>query len=79
MTIGDDFIHNFETLLRAAKNKDLALMQCTNKLTNAPVIVICAVMQTNDEYQFVPLAKLFEGDPYEELDPPDPDAAPYPH
>lgn len=61
---------NFETLERAFKHGDVALMECTDAVTGKPVIAICAVNTINGEYEFSPLAKMFDGNPYEELNPP---------
>ena len=61
---------NFETLKKAFKNKAVALMECTDAVTGKPVIAICAVNIVNGEYQFSPFAKMFDGNPYEELNPP---------
>ena len=61
---------NFETLERAFKHGDVALMECTDAVTGKPVIAICAVNTVNGEYEFSPLAKMFDGNPYEELNPP---------
>lgn len=61
---------NLKTLQRASNNGDLALMECTDKTTGKPVIAICAVSRKNGEYSFSPLAKMFDGDPYLEIDPP---------
>ena len=62
---------NFETLRRACKNDDLALVDCQDKTTGKPVRVLCA-MQTEDdgEISMIPLARLFDGNPYDELNPP---------
>jgi hypothetical protein len=50
-------------------------MECKDKATGKPVVVICAVWIDEDikekMYHFTPLAKMFEGNPYEELIPPD--------
>lgn len=61
---------NFETLERAFKHGDVALMECTDAVTGKPVIAICAVNTVNGEYEFSPLAKMFDWNPYEELNPP---------
>ena len=70
MTIQEGYVKNFETLKRATNNGDLALMECTDKATGRPVITVCAVQFVEGEYEIVPLAKMFDGNPYEELDPP---------
>ena len=61
---------NFETLKKAFKNKAVALMECTDAETGKPVITVCAVNIVNGEYEFIPLAKMFDGNPFEELLPP---------
>lgn len=51
-------------------------MECTEKATGKRVAVICAFSdppnndQRQDEYIILPLAKMFDGDPYQELNPP---------
>lgn len=65
--------HNFETLLRAADNGDLCLLECTDWATGKPVMAVCAVQQDDDELMFVPIAKLFDGNPYKEIAPPSTD------
>ena len=63
--------HNFDTLVLAAKNDDLALMECTDAVTGEVVITICVVIELcTGEVDFMPVAKLFNGNPYEELNPP---------
>jgi hypothetical protein len=61
--------NNFETLKQAAINGDLALMECHCSATGKPVMVLCAVNHSRDEFEFVPVAKLFDGNPYEEVIP----------
>jgi len=63
----------FETLQAAFRNGDVALMECQDKTTGKYVAVIVAVNRVDGEFEFVPFAKLFDGDPYEEVNPPDPD------
>lgn len=60
---------NFETLKKAAANGDLALMECHCSSTGKPVMVVCAVNRFQDEFEFVPVARLFDGNPYEEVIP----------
>jgi hypothetical protein len=68
---------NFETLTKAFDNNNVCLMECIDKVTKKPVQVICMVnvikdpnMIVKDEYEFVPVAKMFSGNPYEEVSPP---------
>ena len=63
---------NFDTLFAAAQNGDLALVECTDKATGNVVIAVCAVVTyENGTTDIVPLAKMFDGSPYDELNPPD--------
>ena len=62
---------NLETLCRAAERGDICVMECTDRNTRQPVNVICAVNRGRDgSCEMVPIAKLFDGSPYDELDPP---------
>jgi hypothetical protein len=62
---------NFETLQRAAGNGDLALIETTDKATGKYVAVVAAVWRNEvGEYEIVPIARLFAGNPYDELNPP---------
>lgn len=70
MAIKTGYQINFQTLLRAAKAGDLAIMECTDKKTGKPVITVCCVSYEGNEYDFTPIAKMFDGNPYEELEPP---------
>jgi hypothetical protein len=67
-------VANFATLRRACKAGDLALLDCRDKRTGQAVRVIVAVQrETDGDYTFVPLARMFDGNPYDELDPPNPE------
>jgi hypothetical protein len=74
MAILEGYKKNFETLQKAADNGDLALMECTDRKTGQIVNVVCAVERhpetPEEEYHMIPLAKMFDGNPYEELNPP---------
>jgi hypothetical protein len=64
---------NFHTMLRAAADGQLALMQCTDAVTGEPVMVVCMVNATDDEsgdVEMVPVAHMFAGNPYDGLLPP---------
>lgn len=65
---------NFNTLELAFYRGDICLMECTDKKTGEPIPVICAISKTKDDpkddVNLVPLAKMFLGNPYEEVDPP---------
>ena len=70
MAIPEAYSNNFETLQRAQDNGDLALVECTDAKTGKLVYTVCAMQSDGDGYLMVPLAKLFDGDSYEELVPP---------
>ena len=70
MAIKPGYITNFHTMLRAAAAGHLSLMECTDVATGKPVIVVCMVSKSGDEIVMVPVAKMFDGDPYKELAPP---------
>jgi len=60
--------HNFETLKRAFANGDVCLMECKDKATGKEVAVVCGVQRSGDGMiDMVPMAKLFDGNPYEQL------------
>ena len=60
-----------QTLMRAAENGDLALMECADAESGAPRYVICAVGRNGGEYLFTPFGHLAEGNPYEAYQPPE--------
>lgn len=61
---------NFTTIQKAVKAGDVALLECTDKHTGELINVLCAVNFQGGEYHMVPLAKLFTGNPYDEVLPP---------
>jgi hypothetical protein len=70
MSIPDHARTNFDTLLRAASNGHLALMECTDAITGEPRYVICAVGREGTDYLFTPFGHLAEGNPYDAYLPP---------
>lgn len=64
---------NFDTLQSAFQNGDVALLECQLKTTGESVAVIVAVNRDGEEFGFAPFAMMFNGNPYEMLNPPDPD------
>lgn len=73
MAIAKSYKANFETLLKTMANGDTLLMECKDAKTGKLVVVVCAYYQDakTEEIVTVPLAKLFDGNPYEELIPPE--------
>lgn len=73
MAIPEGHKANFHTMQQAAEHEQLALMECTRKADGEKIYVICAVNWypgAKEEYEFIPLAKLFDGNPYDEVLPP---------
>ena len=70
MSIAKGYTANFKTLATAFEENDVCLLECTDRATGKPVVVICATEWHGDECQFIPFAKMFDGNPYDELDPP---------
>jgi hypothetical protein len=70
MSIPDHARANFQTLLRAATNGNLALMECTNAVTGEPRYVICAVGRDSADFLFAPFGHLADGNPYDAYLPP---------
>lgn len=64
---------NFKTLQSACKAGRLAVLDCQDAKTGKSVPVIVALNAHGKEYEFVPLARMFVGNPYEELKPPNPE------
>ena len=74
MAIPDYARDNFNTLMRAADDGNLALMECTDARTGEPRYVLCAVHRDGTEYAFTPFGHLAGENPYDLYVPPAPDA-----
>lgn len=73
MSIPSHARSNFQTLLRAAADGNLALMECLDAQSGSPRYVICAVGRDGANYVFTPFGHLADGNPYDAYLPPDPD------
>lgn len=73
MAIPDYARANFNTLLRAAGDGNLALMECADAVTGEKRYVIAAVGRDGGDYVFTPFGHLADGNPYDAYLPPDPD------
>ena len=61
----------FKTIQRAFATGQVALMECRLRRTGEMVAVICAVYPLRGEdVLFIPLARLFDGNPYDTVEPP---------
>ncbi|BCH21538.1 DUF6117 family protein [Mesorhizobium sp. L-8-3] len=72
MAIPDYARTNFNTLLRAAGDGNLALMECADALTGEKRYVIAAVGRDGGDYVFTPFGHLADGNPCDAYLPPDP-------
>ena len=71
MAIPKGHKRNFNTLVKAFRAGDVALMECQLSATGETVAVICAANRLpNGEIEFAPFAMLFNGNPYEMVNPP---------
>lgn len=74
MAIAPGHKSNFETLTKAFSFGDVALMECQLASTGEEMAVICAANRhPNGDIEFVPVAQLFSGNPYETVNPPKPE------
>jgi len=64
MAIPDHARANFQTLLRAARDGNLALLECADAVTGAPRYVICAVGRDGADFTMTPFGHLADADPY---------------
>jgi hypothetical protein len=72
MAIPDHHRANFQTLLDAAMDDNLALMECLDAVSGEPRYVVCAVGRSGEEYLFTPFGHLHDGDPFAAYVPPAP-------
>ena len=71
MAIPKGHRQNFQTLVNAFNAGDVVLMECQLSATGEVVAVITAANRLpNGEIQFVPFAMMFNGNPYEAVNPP---------
>ena len=73
MAIPEHARNNFNTLLRAAGDGNLALMECLDAVTGEHRYVICAVGRADDgDVVMTPFGHLADGNPYDAYLPPNP-------
>lgn len=70
MAIPDHARTNFNTLLRAAVDGNLALIECADTLTGDPRYVIAAVGRDHRGIVMTPFGHLADGNPYDAYLPP---------
>ena len=72
MAIPEHARTNFQTLLRAAGDGNLALMECADARTGEVRYVICAVGRSDGDFVFTLFGHLADDNPYDAYLPPDP-------
>jgi hypothetical protein len=72
MSIPNHARANFATLLRAAADGNLALMECADAVTGEARYVICAVVHDGADYLFTPFGHLASGNAFDAYVPPSP-------
>jgi hypothetical protein len=65
MSIPDHARANFATLLRAAADDNLALMECADAVTGEARYVICAVGCDGTDFVFTAFGHLADGNPFD--------------
>jgi hypothetical protein len=70
MAIPDYARANFETLMKAAKAGDLALVECTEVASGETRYVLCAVGRNDGDHVITPFGHLAPGNPYQAYIPP---------
>ena len=70
MSIPDHARANFQTPLRAAADRNLALMACSDAVTGELRYVICAVGRNGTDFPFTPFGHLAYGNPFDAYLPP---------
>ena len=71
MALNPAHISNFETMRKASKNGDLALLECTWAGTEKTAATIVVAQRHSDGgVTFLPIAVMLE-DPFKELNPPE--------
>lgn len=69
MAIPDHIRKNFNTIIKAAKNERLCIMECTRKTDNSPVYVICIANLVDGEVDMHPIAE-YTDDGFDLYNPP---------
>lgn len=78
MAIPKPVSRNYQTLMDACAAGKVVLLECQNKETGKECYVLCALSRGDGkEYDMVPFAQMFDSDPYEILNPPNPDGGLY--
>jgi len=78
MALAKNHKKNFDTLIKAIRAGDVALMECQMAATGETSAVICAAVEVSSgNVEFFPFAMLFNDSPYKLVSPPKPDGGFY--
>jgi hypothetical protein len=69
--IPDGHKQNFATLCDAARTGRIVLLECTSAADGRPVYVVGVTNHEGGDVEIVPVAKFFDGSPYDEVLPPE--------
>jgi hypothetical protein len=64
-------VQQFNELLHAARSGRLILLDCVDPVTGGSRPALCAMELDNGFWRAVPVATMLEGEPYEQLAPPE--------
>lgn len=67
MALKPGHVSNFETLRHAFAEGRICLVECRDKKSGESVAVLCALNRVGEETELVPFARMFNGNPYDEL------------
>lgn len=70
MAISKKAKYTFNTILEAANEHRLCLVQCAERTSGKTAYVICETWEENGMVNINPLGKLFSGNPFNEVTPP---------
>jgi predicted GTPase len=65
MALNPNDVTNFETLKKAFRNDDVALMECTDAKTGEYRAVICMVHKDGADYQITPVCHMPASNPFD--------------
>lgn len=71
MSIPNHARTNFNTLLKAAADGNLALVECTDAVTGEPRYVLCAISRNTRDFVMTPFGHLAPDNPFDAYLPPD--------
>lgn len=68
--IQDHHRERFRQILDAARRGDLGLFECTDAATGATVVTLSTIEMLENGMRLIPVARIVDGDPYQQFIPP---------